>query len=325
MSTAPLVKPRHVARSTLAVAGSLALPIAILAVLFFGTAASPNFLSVSNLLNVLTSMSIIGVIVVAMTFVLVSGGLADLSVPATVAMGAILTLALQPVLGTIGAFAAGVLAAGGAGLLNGVLVGYARINAIIATLATGTVILGVAQWVVGGVIVYGADPTSGNLLKGRIGGVPTLVLIFAAAVILGHLLLSHTVWGRWTRATGDSLPAATAAAVPVRLVSAGAFVLTGIASGISGGLLALTLQNARPGIGEGYEFDSITAVVVGGVSILGGQGSVPRAVGGLIFVQLLTNVMTLMGVRTPVQGLALGLLIVAAVALDLAVRKRGGA
>jgi len=309
----------------LATAGSLALPLAVVAVLLLGVSTSSNFLTVSNLLNVLTSMSIIGVIVVAMTFVLITGGLADLSVPATVGMGAILTLALQPMLGTVGAFSAGVLAAGGAGLLNGVLVGYARINAIIVTLATGTVILGVAQWVVGGVIVYGADPTSGNLLKGRVGGVPTIVLIFASVVILGHLLLSHTVWGRWSRATGDSLSAATAAAVPVKLVSAGAFVLTGIAGGISGGLLALTLQNARPGIGQGYEFSAITAVVVGGVSILGGQGSVLRAVGGLIFIQLLTNVMTLTGVRTPVQGLALGLLIIAAVALDLAVRKRGGA
>ncbi|EYD77392.1 Ribose ABC transport system, permease protein RbsC [Rubellimicrobium mesophilum DSM 19309] len=276
------------------------------------------------MLNVLTSMSIIGVVVVAMTFVLVAGGLADLSVPATVATGAILSLAFQPVLGTVGAFGAGVMAATAAGVLNGVLVGYGRINAIIVTLATGTIILGAAQWSVGGVIVYGAYPTSGDLLKGRIAGVPGIVLVFGLAALMGHLLLSRTVWGRWTRATGDNYAAATAATVPVRLVRAGAFVLTGLAGGVSGGLLGLTLQNARPGIGQGYEFDAITAVVVGGVSILGGQGSVGRAVGGLVFVQLLTNVMTLAGVRTPVQGLALGLLIIAAVALDVAVRRRGG-
>jgi ribose transport system permease protein len=303
---------------------SLALPLAILVVLAFGAFVSPNFMTVGNLLNVLTSMSIIGVVVVAMTFVLVAGGLADLSVPATVATGAILSLALQPVLGTSGAFAVGALAATVAGSLNGVLVGYARINAIIVTLATGTMILGVAQWTVGGVIVYGTEPTSGDFLKGRIVGIPAIVLVFALAAVIGHFLLARTVWGRWTRATGDNVSAATAAAVPVRLVRAGAFALTGLASGVSGGLLGLTLQNARPGIGQGYEFDSITAVVVGGVSILGGQGSVPRAVGGLIFVQLLTNVMTLAGVRTPVQGLALGILIVAAVGLDVAVRQRGG-
>jgi ribose transport system permease protein len=300
------------------------LPLAIFIVLAIGTLISPNFLTTGNLLNVLTSMSIIGIVVVAMTFVLVAGGLADLSVPATVATGAILALALQPALGTGGAFAAAVIAATLAGSLNGLLVGFAGINAIIVTLATGTMILGVAQWTVGGVIVYGAEPTSGDLLKGRIGGIPVIVLLFMLAALVGHFLLSGTVWGRWTRATGDNFAAATAAAVPVRLVRAGAFALTGLAGGVSGGLLGLTLQNARPGIGQGYEFDAITAVVVGGVSILGGQGSVPRAVGGLVFVALLTNVMTLTGVRTPVQGLALGLLIIAAVGLDVAVRRRSG-
>lgn len=323
MSASP-APARHHRAPVLTLASSLALPLAILAVLAVGSFVSPNFLKVSNLLNVLTSMSIIGIVVVAMTFVLVAGGLADLSVPATVATGAILSLALQPALGTSGAFAAGAAAATAAGVLNGVLVGYARINAIIVTLATGTMILGVAQWTVGGVIVYGADPASGDLLKGRIAGIPTVVLLFALAAVIGHVLLSRTVWGRWTRATGDSFAAATAAAVPVRLVRAGAFALTGFAGGVSGGVLGLTLQNARPGIGQGYEFDAITAVVVGGVSILGGQGSVPRAVGGLVFVQVLTNVMTLAGVRTPVQGLALGLLIVVAVGLDVAVRRRGG-
>ena len=124
-------------------------------------------------------------------------------------------------------------------------------------------------------------------------------------------------------ATGGNYPAAEASAVHVRLVRAGAFVLTGLAGGVSGGLLGLTLQSARPLVGAGYEFSAITAVVVGGVSILGGFGSIPRAIAGLVFVQLLTNVMVLQGVRTPVQGLALGALIAAAVAADVMLRKRG--
>ncbi len=94
---------------------------------------------------------------------------------------------------------------------------------------------------------------------------------------------------------------------------------------MSGALLGLTLQSARPLVGTGYEFSAITAVVVGGISIMGGFGSVPRAIAGLVFVQLLTNVMVLQGVRTPVQGFVLGLLIAGAVALDVALRRRGGA
>ena len=106
-------------------------------------------------------------------------------------------------------------------------------------------------------------------------------------------------------------------------VKAGAFVVTGLCAGLSGALLGLTLQSARPLVGTGYEFSAITAVVVGGVSIMGGFGSVPRAIAGLTFVQILTNVMVLQGVRTPIQGFVLGLLIAFAVALDVALRKRG--
>ena len=111
--------------------------------------------------------------------------------------------------------------------------------------------------------------------------------------------------------------------MPVRAVKAGAFVITALCSGLSGGLLGLTLQVARPLVGTGYEFSAITAVVVGGASIMGGSGSVPRSIGGLIFVQILTNVMVLQGVRTPIQGFVLGLLIAGAVALDVALRRRG--
>lgn len=299
------------------------LPFIIVAVIVFGSLSSPVFFTAGNFLNVLTSMSIVGIVVVAMTYVLVVGGLADLSVPAIIACGAILALALQSSLGTAGAFLVAVLAAGLTGLVNGLLIGYARVNAIIVTLGMGTIILGIVQAMVGGVIVYGANPSSADFVKSRIFGVPMVVVIFIVVAIVGHLILARTFWGRWTVATGGNYSAAEASAVPVRAVKAGAFLFTGLASGISGGLLGLTLQSARPLVGTGYEFSAITAVVVGGVSIVGGFGSIPRAIAGLVFVQLLTNVMVLQGVRTPVQGLALGILISGAVAADLALRKRG--
>lgn len=299
------------------------LPFIILAVIVFGTLTSPVFFTAGNFLNVLTNMSIVGIVVVAMTYVLMVGGLADLSVPATIACGAILSLALQSSLGTGGAFLVAVLVAGATGLINGLLIGYARVNAIIVTLGMGTIILGIVQAMVGGVIVYGADPSSADFIKSRLFGIPMVVVIFIIVAVVGHLILAHTFWGRWTIATGGNYSAAEASAVPVRAVKAGAFVFTGLTAGISGGLLGLTLQAARPMVGTGYEFSAITAVVVGGVSIVGGFGSIPRAIAGLIFVQLLTNVMVLQGVRTPVQGLALGILIAAAVAADLALRKRG--
>ncbi|MEP4560999.1 MAG: ABC transporter permease [Nitratireductor sp.] len=291
----------------------------------YGSIANAAFFSTGNFLNVLTSMSIVGIVVVGMTFVLVVGGLADLSVPATIACGAILSLGLQPMIGPVPSFVVAVALAGAIGLLNGVLVGYFGVNPIIATLGVGTIGLGIVQAAVGGVIVYGTNPASAELVKGRLFGIPVVALIFAAIAVVGHILLSRSFWGRWTLATGGNYSAAEASAVPVRAVKAGAFVITGLAAGVSGGLLGLTLQSARPLVGTGYEFSAITAVVVGGVSIIGGFGSVPRAIAGLVFVQLLTNVMVLEGVRTPVQGFVLGTLIVCAVGMDAALRKRGGA
>ncbi len=303
----------------------LALPISIVLILVVGALLSDKFLTLQNLTNVLINMSIVGIIVVGMTFVFVTRGLADLSVPATVAVGGLLVLGLQSSLGTVGAAVVGVLAAAIAGAVNGWLVGYAGLNPVITTLASGTIVLGIAQVFVGGVIVYGDDPQAQDFLTGRVFGVvPVIVLIFIAVVAMGHLLLSRTVLGRWSYAVGSNPFATQASAVPVRRVRAIAFLLTGTLAGFSGVLLGVTLQTARPGIGMGYEFDAITAVVVGGVSLLGGSGTVLRAIGGLLFVQLLTNIMVLQGVPTEPQGIVKGVLIAGAVAIDVALRRRGG-
>ncbi len=296
----------------------LALPAGIVATLVVGSLLSDQFLTLQNLTNVLINMSIVGIIVVGMTFVFVS-------VPATVAVGGLLVLGLESSLGTLAAGIVGVLAAAIAGAINGWLIGYAGLNPVITTLASGTIVLGIAQVFVGGVIVYGSDPDAQDFLTGRLfGTVPVIVLIFLAVVIAGHLLLSRSVVGRWSYAVGSNPAATEASAVPVKRVKAFAFLLTGTLAGFSGVLLGVTLQTARPGIGLGYEFDAITAVVVGGVSLLGGSGTVLSAIGGLLFVQLLTNIMVLQGVATEPQGIVKGALIAGAVALDVALRKRGG-
>jgi len=304
---------------------AIGLPVGIVGLLILGSLLSDKFLSVSNFTNVLISMSIIGLIAVGMTFVFISRGLADLSVPATVALGGILVLGLQPQLGSLLAGIIGVAAATLAGGINGFLVGYARVNPVITSLAVGTIVLGLAQAAVGGVIVYGTDPTTQNFINGRFFGViPVIVVIFLTVAILGHILLSRTAIGRYTYAVGGNPQASEASAAPVRFTRAFAFILTGALSGFAGVVLGLSLQTARPIMGAGYEFDAITAVVVGGVSLLGGVGSVPRAMAGLLFVQLLTNIMVLQGVPSPVQGIAKGSLIAGAVALDVYLRRRGG-
>lgn len=303
----------------------LVLPLAILVLCVVGTLLDGRFLTAQNISNVLVSMSIVGIIVVGMTFVFVTRGMADLSVPAMVAVGGILVLALEPVLGTLLAAIVGVLVATAAGAVNGVLIGYARLNPVITTLASGTIVLGVAQSFVGGVIVYGNDTVAQGFLTGRLLGViPMIVVVFAFVVVVGHVVLSRSTLGRWTYAVGGNPHASRASAVPVSFARGSAFGLTAALSGLSGVLLGISLQTARPVIGTGYEFDAITAVVVGGVSLLGGSGTVLQAVGGLLFVQLLTNIMVLQGVPTEPQGMVKGALIIGAVAIDIVARRRGG-
>lgn len=304
--------------------GWIAMPIGIVVLLLVGSILSDKFLTVGNLTNVLISMSIIGVIVVGMTFVFISGGMADLSVPGTVAVGAIVVLSLQSVTGPVVAVLVAVATAAVAGLANGWLIGYARVNPVIATLGTGTIVLGIAQAFVGGVIVYGDSPETQALLTGKIFGVvPSIVVVFVAVAVIGHLVLSRTTLGRWTYAVGGNFAAAEASALPVRRAKLMAFLMTGALSGFAGVLLGISLQTARPGIGFNYEFDAITAVVVGGVSLLGGFGSIPRAISGLLFVQLLGNILVLQGVPSAVQGIAKGALIAAAVAFDMYLRRKG--
>lgn len=304
---------------------AIGLPIGILALAILGTTLSDKFLSVSNLTNVFISMSIVGLIAVGMTFVFISRGLADLSVPATVALGGILVLGLQPQIGSLLAGIIGVLAATVAGVINGALVGYAKVNPVVTTLAVGAIVLGVAQAFVGGVIVYGTDPQTQDFINSRVfGGIPVIVIIFLTVALVGHLVLSRTTIGRYTFAVGSNPAASEASASPVRFTRAFAFILTGTLSGFAGVVLGLSLQTARPIMGIGYEFDAITAVVVGGVSLLGGVGSVPRAMAGLLFVQLLTNIMVLQGIPSPVQGIAKGAMIAGAVALDVYLRRKGG-
>lgn len=302
----------------------IGMPLGIVLLLVVGTVLSDRFFTAGNLVNVLINISILGVIVVGMAFVFITRGLADLSVPATVAVGAILTLSLQPAIGTLAAAGVGILAATAAGVINGVLIGYARINPVITTLAVSTIVLGVAQWSVGGVIVYGSDPQAQAFLNSRVFGIPVIVIIFVLVALIGHLVLSRTTLGRWVYAAGSNPDATRASAVPLARTRALAFILTAGLSGLAGSLLGITLQTARPAIGIGYEFDAITAVVVGGISLLGGSGSIPRAMGGLLFVALLNNILVLQGVPTPVQGIAKGLLIVLAVSLDIYLRRKGG-
>jgi ribose transport system permease protein len=295
----------------------------IVFIVILGAITSPRFLTAGNLLNVLNSAAIIGIAAVGMTVVLVVGGFVDLSMPATIATAGIVTLLTGSFLPAPVAVAAGVAAAASAGLVNGLLIGWLGLNPVIATLGTNVIILGIAQALIGGQIIYTPfDVSVKQTVTGSYLGIPFAVIVLVAVAGVVAFMLGTTTLGRRIYATGGNPTAALIAGVGPRRVTAVVFVISAACAGVAGSILALQLGTVRPGIGAGYEFDAVTAVVVGGTSLFGGAGSVTRTLGGLLIVGLTTNVLSLVGVPTPGQGLVKGAVIVAAVALDVATRVR---
>ena len=303
----------------------LSIPLAIVALVILGSFVSPSFLTARNFINILNAYSAVGLAALGSTFVAVCGGLADLSIPANVAMGALVALGAQALVGPVPAVFLGILVASLGGLMNGVLIDYVRINPIIVTLGSGFLLLGLAQLLVGGGIVYAEPSAFGSFVAGNLLGVPVSVWIFFIVALILHVVLSRTPFGRWNFAVGGNYEASAASAVPVRFTKATAFVLTGMLSGMCGVLIALSLGQARPIIGAGYEFVAITAVVIGGTSLFGGRGSILRTVGGVIILALINNLIVLIGWPTPATGLATGAILLVVVAVDAYLRRRTGA
>lgn len=302
----------------------VSIPLAIVALVAIGAFISPSFLTAPNLVNVLNANAAVGLVALGMTFVAVCGGLADLSVPANVAMGALVTLGAQHAVGPFGAALLGLLVATAGGVINGLLIGYLRINPIIATLGTGSVLLGVSQQLIGGGIVYGEPSALADFVKSSILSIPIFVWIFVIVAAIFTPLLSRTAFGRWQLAVGGNYQAAEASAVPVRFTKASAFVLTGLLAGLCGVLLGLSNGQARPIVGTGYEFVAITAVVIGGTSLFGGSGSVLRTVGGVVITALIGNLIILSGLPTQSTGLVTGAIVLVAVGVDVYFRRKAG-
>lgn len=309
-------------RPTLEQVGRWGMPGTLVVVVLVSALISPRFATTGNLLNVLNAAAIVGIVAFGMTVVLLVGGLVDLSVVATVAIGATVTLVAGESVPVLLAMALGVLAAAAAGAINGALIGFVGLNPVIVTLGTNVIILGFAQLIVGGAIIYTPFPDLRATLSASYLGVPFGVWMAVLVCLALQLALSFSAWGRRVYAVGGNPLAAQVAGVNARRIKAGAFVVSASLAGFAGSVLALQLGQVRPAIGAGYEFAAVTVVVVGGASLFGGAGSVVRTTGGLLLLAVVDNNLTLIGFPTLAQGMVRGAIIVVAVAIDLRLRAR---
>jgi ribose/xylose/arabinose/galactoside ABC-type transport system permease subunit len=300
----------------------LALAVVTLGAIF--TALNPNFAHLSNLGNILSQSSILGIMATGMTFAIVAGEI-DLSVGSMFALaGMVFALLLQGGVNLyVAALLAGVVGVG-LGVTNGLLSVVFSVPTIIITLGTLNVYAGIALWINNGLPVSNFEP-SGFLFhfsQVNFGGphpvswIPELFVAWILACIVGSLLLTKTSFGLKIFATGSSRRAARYAGISFQRVRIAALALVGAGAGIAGVLSVAQYESASPGAGASYNLTVIAAVIIGGAALNGGRGSVIASALGVLLLGEVNNGLIVAGVNLYGQIVAQGALVVLAVAID---------
>lgn len=311
---------RHV---NVAVIRDYGVVLAFVALFVTLSVASSAFFTWANLKNLAFQTTPVGIIAIGGTFVFIAGGF-DLSVGAISGFGAILAgkAFLSSGVGVWGAMILGALVGLGCGIGNGLLVTLGKVNAFIATLATSIVIYGFAQVVTGGNLVSVEANRWSTLGLGNAWGINYPIFVWLAFALAGGFLLSSTRFGRYVYASGGNAEAARLAGVRVNVIRAVTFAISGLSAGIAGVILFSEVSTAQWNANQGIEFDAITAIVLGGTSLLGGEGAIWRTVLGAFFLQMIGNGFDLLGTSPQWQYVIKGMILAAAVSLDAWARRR---
>ena len=285
--------------------------------------ATPTFYKEANLFNILRQVAVVGIVAVGMTMVLLTGGI-DLSVGSIIGVACVTAAELLLIgMNVYLVVLITLVISAGLGLLNAFLINVAKIPPLITTLAMMTTLRGVAYLITGGMPVFGFDSAILVLGKGELFGViPVPVIIMVFFFILGWLFLDKTRYGRYIYGVGGNEEATRLSGISVKKIRYIVFAISGFLSGVAGIVLLARINSGAPKSGQGYEMDVITAVVLGGVSITGGEGKIGFVVIGVLFMGVLSNGMTLLNVQEYVQWVIQGLALIGAVSFDRVVQSR---
>lgn len=293
--------------------------IAFVALFIVLAIASPSFLSLTNMLNILQQNATIGIVACGVTVVLLAGGF-DFSVGAIYGLAGVVAaevaVNVDPWLGLL----AGLVAGLGFGIVNGLIVSYLKVNTFIATLASGYVYRGIAMLITSGFLVSVAAVGFTRVGQAEVLSVRISILAFAVVAVVLSFVLSRTGFGRYVYAVGGNAEAARMSGVRVNLVRSATFAISGFCAGMAGVIAASRDATGQAMGGEGYELAAIAAVVVGGTSISGGEGAIWRSVLGVLLIALIGNGFNLLNINSFYLRVAEGLIILVAVAVDTWVR-----
>ena len=274
-----------------------------------GMLVSRNFLSLSNLLNIFDAVSFLGIMTAGMALVTYCGKLVDMSTPSTVAVGgfiSILTLrwGIAPMLICV------LLSGAAIGAVNGLIISHLRLNTVVWTLAMSFLFSGLVRVVFGSSTVY---PSQGDttffegISRYRIGGVvPVSILVMLLIYVALHIVVEYTKFGAQMKLVGYSDSVARYSGIPVERVVFISFVCSGTLAAVTGLFIASLSRAACYNFGSGYDFKAITAIVLSGMLLDGGKGSMIGVLGGVLTIGLMNNIMTLMGLNTFLQDVVTG-------------------
>lgn len=277
---------------------------------------SPTFLTEANLTNVLRQVVVVSLLACGITFVIILGHI-DVSLGSVLALCGVIAASLMSMTGSIVlAVAAGLVVGVITGTINGFVITFFRIPSFIMTLAMTTVARGTVLLYTGGSPVTGLGDFK-VIGQGSLGPVPISVLILAVVVVLSWLLLNKTKFGRYVYAVGGNQRAALASGINPDSIVIKAFIFNGVLCAVAGIVLMSRINSGQPAGGVGYEFDAITAVVVGGTSLMGGTGTITGTIIGSMIIGVINNILNLMNVSSYWQQIIKGLIIAIAVILDV--------
>ncbi|WP_373428112.1 ABC transporter permease [Neobacillus niacini] len=275
-----------------------------------------DFLTVDNLLNVMRQSAVLCIMAVAMTFIIITGGIdlsagSQLAVSGVVVSGLIVAGVSIPI-----AILITVLVGGLIGLFMGTVISTQNIPPFIVTLAMTTILSGIAFVYTEGTPVVITDAVFREIGRGYIGPIPTAIIIMIVVAIIGHILLSHTRFGRYVYTIGDNEEAARLCGINVKWVKTGVYAFGGAVTAIAGIVLASRLSSGSPNAGTGSELDAIAAVVLGGTNLFGGEGKIAGTLMGVAIISILNNGLNLLNVSSYNQLMIKGVVILLAVWLN---------
>lgn len=303
---------------------------ALIVLIIYFSFQSENFLQWNNIVGIFLATSVNGLLALGVTFVIINGGI-DLSIGTVMTLAAVMAayfitvMGLPVMVGIIG----GVLAGSLAGLVNGVAIAKMKVPPFVTTLGMLYIAKGLALIISDLRPIYFTnvegfrDIATGSIIGNFIPefDVPNAVLILFVSAIIGAIILSKTILGRYTFAIGSNEEATRLSGVNVDLWKILVYTVSGTYAGIAGVVIASRLNSAQPALGQGYELDAIAAVVIGGTSLTGGSGTIMGTIIGAFVLSVLTNGLRILSVPQEWQIVVTGVIIIFAVFLDI-IRRR---